>query len=224
MFTGIVSGIGRIVEVSALGTGASFGNALTIEAPAGWLATTAIGDSIALAGACMTVVAIDAAHHRFQVEVSAESLAATDGLDQAGEINLEKALRAGDRLDGHLVSGHVDGVGTVTRFERAGESSTLVVAAPPALARFLALKGSIAVDGVSLTVNRVVDAAAACEFSVNLIPHTVEQTTLRSLVVGRRVNLEVDLIARYVERMLGGGQAPAHDARPESPTHLQFQP
>jgi riboflavin synthase len=202
MFTGIVSGIGRIVEVHALGTDASFGNALTIEAPAGWLGTTAIGDSIALAGACMTVVAIAAAHHRFQVEVSAESLGATHGLAAAGEVNLEKALRAGDRLDGHLVSGHVDGVGTVTRFERAGESWLLGVAAPAPLARYLALKGSIAVDGVSLTVNRVVDGAAASEFSVNLIPHTVEHTTLRGLAVGRRVNLEVDQIARYVERML----------------------
>jgi len=225
MFTGIVSGIGRIVEVRALGTGASFGNALTVEAPPGWLGTSAIGDSIALAGACMTVIAIDGQRHRFQVEVSAESLAATHGLDRAGEINLEKALRAGDRLDGHLVSGHVDGVGTVTRFAAAGESSTLAVAAPPTLARFLALKGSIAVDGVSLTVNRVVDSAEACEFSVNLIAHTVEQTTLRGLVVGRRVNLEVDLIARYVERMLGGGaRPPGRDARSGSPTHLQFQP
>ncbi len=224
MFTGIVSGIGRIVEVRALGTGASFGNALTIEAPAGWLATTAIGDSIALAGACMTVIAIDTARHRFQVEVSAESLAATHGLDQAGEVNLEKALRAGDRLDGHLVSGHVDGVGTVTRFARAGESTTLAIATPPALARFLALKGSIAVDGVSLTVNRVVDAASVCEFSVNLIAHTVEQTTLRNLVVGRRVNLEVDLIARYVDRILGGAETPARDAQSRSPTDLQFQP
>jgi riboflavin synthase len=205
MFTGIVSAIGRIAEVSPLGTGASFGNALRVEAPAGWLDGTSIGDSIALSGACMTVVALDRAAARFAVEVSAESLAATGGLDTRGDVNLEKALRAGDRLDGHLVSGHVDGIGSVTRFERVGESWLLGVAAPRALARFLALKGSIAVDGVSLTVNRVVDSDAACEFSVNLIPHTVEQTTLRGLAVGRRVNLEVDLIARYVERMLGAG-------------------
>ena len=202
MFTGIVSGIGRIVDVRPLGTDASFGKALAIEAPAGWLGHSAIGDSIALAGACMTIVSIDAAHRRFQVEVSAESLAATSGLGAAGEVNLEKALRAGDRLDGHLVSGHVDGVGTVARFERAGESWLLEVAAPLALARYLALKGSIAVDGVSLTVNRVADSAAACVFSVNLIPHTVDHTTLRGLATGRRVNLEVDTIARYVERML----------------------
>jgi riboflavin synthase len=205
MFTGIVSAVGRIVEVHRLGADASFGNALTIEAPGDWLGTTAIGDSIALAGACMTVVSIESSRRRFQVEVSAESLATTQGLDALGEVNLEKALRAGDRLDGHLVSGHVDGVGTVTRFERAGESWLLDVAAPRALGRFLAVKGSVAVDGVSLTVNRVVDGDAACEFSVNLIPHTVQHTTLRGLAVGRRVNLEIDPIARYVERMLAGG-------------------
>jgi len=207
MFTGIVSGIGRIVAVDALGTEASFGNALTIEAPAGWLDGTALGDSIALAGACMTVVAIDPAQHRFQVEVSVESLAATRGLDGIGEVNLEKALRAGDRLDGHLVSGHVDGVGMVSRFERVGESWELRVEAPLALARFLAQKGSVAVDGVSLTVNRVVDGPTACEFSVNLIPHTVAQTTLRGLGRGARVNLEIDTIARYVERMLAAAPA-----------------
>jgi len=180
---------------------------LTVEAPAGWLGSTAIGASIALAGACMTVVSIDAMHDRFQVEVSAESLAATRGLDAAGDVNLEKALRAGDRLDGHLVSGHVDGVGTVTLFERAGESWQLRVAAPRPLARFFAQKGSVAVDGVSLTVNRVVDSDADCEFSVNLIPHTVQHTTMRGLAAGRQVNLEVDPIARYVERMLAASAA-----------------
>ena len=205
MFTGIVSGIGRIVEVRALGAGASFGNALTIETPAAWLDGSRIGDSIALAGACMTVISIDADRRRFQVEVSAESLGATGGLDAPGAVNLEKALRAGDRLDGHLVSGHVDGIGTVTHFAPAGESWLLRVAAPAALRRYLALKGSIAVDGVSLTINRVVDGEHDCEFSVNLIPHTVEHTTLRGLAVGRRVNLEVDTIARYVERMLAAG-------------------
>ena len=207
MFTGIVNAIGRIVDVRALGADAAFGNTLTVEAPAGWLGTTAIGDSIALAGACLTVVSIDAAHDRFQVEVSAESLAATRGLDAVGEVNLEKALRAGDRLDGHLVSGHVDGVGTVALFERAGESWQLRVAAPRPLARFFAQKGSVAVDGVSLTVNRVVDSEIDCEFSVNLIPHTVQHTTLRGLAAGRQVNLEVDPIARYVERMLAARAA-----------------
>jgi riboflavin synthase len=202
MFTGIVSGVGRVVEVRALGSGASFGKSLTIAVPGGWLAGTSVGDSIALSGACMTVVSLDAEADRFTVEVSAESLAATHGLDVPGAINLEKALRAGDRLDGHLVGGHVDGVGTVTHFERVGESWALRVAAPAALARFIALKGSIAVDGVSLTVNRVVDRSGGCEFSVNLIAHTVEATTLHALEMGRKVNLEVDTIARYVERML----------------------
>ncbi len=202
MFTGIVSGIGRIVAGKSLGSDASYGTALTIEAPAGYLDGVAIGDSIALAGACMTVISLDAAAARFQVEVSAESLARTAGLAAPGEVNLEKALRAGDRLDGHLVSGHVDGTGTVSVFERVGESWQLGVEAPAALARFLALKGSIAVDGVSLTVNAVVDGADGCEFSVNLIPHTVARTTLRHLEPGAKVNLEVDTIARYVERML----------------------
>jgi riboflavin synthase len=203
MFTGIVSSIGRIVDAHPLGTGPGFGKALSIEAPAGWLEGVSLGDSIALAGACMTVVRLDPAASRFAVEVSAESLARTAGLDRPGEVNLEKALRAGDRLDGHLVSGHVDGIGSVSHFGQVGESWELRVEAPSALARFLALKGSIAIDGVSLTVNRVTDAGAACEFSVNLIQHTVQHTTLRHLVPGRRVNLEIDLIARYVERMLG---------------------
>ncbi len=207
MFTGIVSAVGRIVEVRSLGTSASFGKGLTLEVPAGWLDSTAIGDSVALAGACMTVVSLDPRASRFAVEVSAESLATTAGLDTPGEVNLEKALRAGDRLDGHLVSGHVDGVGAVTRFERVGESWELRVASPLALARFLAQKGSVAVDGVSLTVNRLTDAATACEFSVNLIPHTVAQTTLRRLAAGARVNLEIDTIARYVERMMASGHA-----------------
>ena len=202
MFTGIVSGVGRISEVRALGAGAGFGKSLGVEAPPAFLDGVAIGDSIALAGACMTVVSLDAAARRFAVEVSAESLARTAGFDGPGEVNLEKALRAGDRLDGHLVSGHVDGIGVVTHFARVGESWELRVEAPAALARFLALKGSVAIDGVSLTVNRVDDSAEACEFSVNLIPHTVLHTTLHAMAPGRKVNLEVDLIARYVERML----------------------
>jgi riboflavin synthase len=207
MFTGIVSSVGHVVAARPLGAGPGFGKALSVEAPPGWLDGVGLGDSIALAGACMTVVSLDVPARRFAVEISAESLARTAGLDGPGEVNLEKALRAGDRLDGHLVSGHVDGIGTVSHFDRVGESWELRVEAPAGLARFLALKGSIAVDGVSLTVNRIVDATpevgAACEFSVNLIPHTVGNTTLRSLAPGRRVNLEVDLIARYVERMLG---------------------
>ncbi len=209
MFTGIVSGVGRIVEAKPLGAGAAFGKALAIEAPPGFLDDVALGDSIALSGACMTVVRLEPAARRFHVEISAESLDKTAGLAAAGEVNLEKAMRADARLDGHLVSGHVDGVGRVTRFERVGESWALEVEAPTALARFLAVKGSVAVDGVSLTVNRVEDRASGCAIGINLIPHTVQNTSLRGLAVGRRVNLEIDLIARYVERMLGLAPRPA---------------
>ena len=203
MFTGIVSGVGRIVEAKALGIGAQFGKMLVIEAPRRFLDDVRVGDSIALSGACMTVISLDAAASRFAIEISAESLARTAGLDGPGEVNLEKAMRADARLDGHLVSGHVDGIGRVSHFAPVGESWALRIEAPASLARFLAVKGSIAVDGVSLTVNRVVDAGEVCEFSVNLIAHTVAETTLRHLAVEKRVNLEIDLIARYVERMLG---------------------
>ena len=204
MFTGIVSAVGRIFEARPLGAGAAFGKSLAIEAPPGFLDDVRLGDSIALSGACMTVVSLDAARRRFDVEISAESLDKTAGLDAPGEVNLEKAMRADARLDGHLVSGHVDGVGRVSHFERVGESWELRVEAPRSLARFLAVKGSVAVDGVSLTVNRVVDSSAACEIGINLIPHTVSNTHLRHVAVGHKVNLEIDLVARYVERMLGG--------------------
>jgi riboflavin synthase len=200
MFTGIVSGLGQITEVAALGADATHGKRLTIAAPAGYLADVQLGDSIALNGACMTVTAIDG--DRFGIDISAESLARTAGLAAPGAVNLEKALRAHDRLGGHLVAGHVDGLGAVTHFAPVGESWELRVAAPRELARFLAYKGSITVNGVSLTVNRVADTADTCEFSINLIPHTLRETTLGTLAVGACVNLEVDLIARYVERML----------------------
>lgn len=196
MFTGIVQCTGRIVSVEPLG----FGRRLTIEAPALGLDDVRIGDSIAVNGACMTVTAKTAT--AFSIDVSAESLSKTAGLDALGEVNLEKAMRFGDRLDGHLVSGHVDGIGTVTHFAPVGESWELRVLAPKELARFVAYKGSITVNGVSLTVNRVDDRPDGCEFSINLIPHTVAHTTLGTLAPGARVNLEVDLIARYVERML----------------------
>lgn len=208
MFTGIISGIGRIVAVEALGADAAHGKRLTLQAPRGYLDDAALGDSIALNGACMTVTSLDAAADRFTIDISAESLAKTAGLAEPGAVNLEKALRANDRLGGHLVSGHVDGVGLVTRFAPVGESSELRVAAPAALGRFLAVKGSITVNGVSLTVNDVRDTDAGCEFGINLIPHTVENTTLGGLAAGSRVNLEIDLIARYVERMLAGGSEP----------------
>jgi len=204
MFTGIVTGLGRIVAVEPLGPASAHGKRLTIEAPPAYLNDVEIGDSIALNGACMTVTARDDVTQRFQVDISTESLARTAGLAASGPVNLEKALRVHDRLGGHLVSGHVDGIGTVTRFDAVGESIELRIRAPGELARFLAYKGSITVNGVSLTVNRVDDLPDGCEFSVNLIPHTLQHTTLGSLAVGQRINLEIDLIARYVERMLTG--------------------
>jgi riboflavin synthase len=211
MFTGIVSGIGHIIESRTLGADPSHGRQLAIEAPAGYLADVQLGDSIALNGACMTVTSFDAGTAQFTIDVSAESLAKTAGLAEPGPVNLEKAMRANDRLGGHMVSGHVDGLGTVTHFAAVGESWELRIATPLALARFIAYKGSITVNGVSLTVNRVVDSAAAldaaCELSINLIPHTLENTTLGTLRTGQRVNLEIDLIARYVERMLTAPKA-----------------
>ena len=201
MFTGIITGIGRIVAA----TPAAQGKRLTVQAPAGYLDDVQDGDSIALNGACMTVTGFDAAASRFSLDISAESLDKTAGLGQTGAVNLEKALRAHDRLGGHLVSGHVDGIGTVSHFVDLGGHWELRVRAPRELARFLAYKGSITVNGVSLTVNRVGDRADGCEFSINLIPHTLQQTTLGGLQVGTRLNLEVDLIARYVERMLSCG-------------------
>lgn len=202
MFTGIISGVGRITLVEALGTDASHGKRLTIEAPAHYLDDVQLGDSIAINGACMTVTQFDREPARFTIDVSAESLDKTAGLDQTGRINLEKALRAHDRLGGHIVSGHVDGVGSVAHFAPVGESWELRILAPAGLAKFLAYKGSVTVNGVSLTVNRVADAAGGCEISINLIPHTIENTALGELKAGSRVNLEIDLIARYVERML----------------------
>ena len=202
MFTGIITGVGRIVAVHALGSSSNHGKRLSIETPAGYLDDVGLGDSIALNGACMTATQLDPAESRFTVEVSAESLDKTAGLTDTGPINLEKALRANDRLGGHLVSGHVDGIGQVTHFAQVGESWELRVLAPSTLARYLAYKGSITINGVSLTVNRIADQAAGCEMSMNLIPHTVTHTALGSLRAGSRVNLEIDLIARYVERML----------------------
>jgi riboflavin synthase len=203
MFTGIITGLGRIAAVEPLGPDAAHGKRLTIEAPPGYLDDVQLGDSIALSGACMTVTTFDAAAHRFTVDISAESLDKTAGLAEPGPVNLEKALRAQDRLGGHIVSGHVDGIGEVTHFAPVGESWELRVAAPAELGKYLAYKGSIAVDGVSLTVNRVEDQPGRCEFSINLIPHTLDHTTLGRLKAGTRVNLEIDTVARYVARMWG---------------------
>jgi riboflavin synthase len=202
MFTGIVSAIGKIVSASALGQDASHGLRVVIETPRGYLDDALLGDSIAINGACMTAVALDHAANRFSVDVSAESVAKTSGLAEPGPVNLEKALRANERLGGHMVSGHVDGVGLVTCFAWVGESRELRILADRALGRYLAYKGSITVNGASLTVNRIADVPAGCEVQINLIPHTLTATTLGNLQVGQRVNLEIDLIARYVERML----------------------
>jgi riboflavin synthase len=205
MFTGIITGMGRIVAIHSLGSSSDHGKRLTIEAPAGYLDDVGLGDSIALNGACMTATTLDVANQRFTIDISAESLAKTTGLAEPGPINLEKALRAHDRLGGHIVSGHVDGIGSVTHFAQVGESWELRIRAPRELSKYLAYKGSITVNGVSLTVNRVVDLAdeaGGSEISINLIPHTVENTALGELTAGSSVNLEIDLIARYVERML----------------------
>ena len=209
MFTGIITGVGHIAQVAPMGASAAHGKRLTIGCPEGYLDDVGLGDSIAINGACMTVTSFDAsgAAPQFTVDVSAESLDKTAGMDGLGAVNLEKALRANDRLGGHLVSGHVDGMGQVTHFAQVGESWELRVLAPASLAKYLAYKGSITINGVSLTVNRIADVADGCEVSINLIPHTVDNTALHSLHAGAKVNLEIDLIARYVDRMLGSSAA-----------------
>lgn len=206
MFTGIITAIGQIVSARPLGLDRSFGLRLTIDTPPGYLVDSTLGDSIALNGACMTIAGIDAARQSFDVDISAESLARTTGLDRPGHVNLELALRVGDRLGGHLVSGHVDGTGTVAGVTPVGESTELQLRCPAELARLIAVKGSLVVQGVSLTVNRVADGRDGCEVSINLIPHTLTHTTLGELRPGSTVNLEVDLIARYIERQLAAAK------------------
>jgi riboflavin synthase len=200
MFTGIVAAIGKITSVTPLAGGLDAGVRLAIDAGGLPLQDVALGDSIAINGACMTVV--QKTDTAFDVDVSRESLNCTVGLAAPGEVNLEKALTLSERLGGHLVSGHVDGLGKVHSFEAVGESWELVVEAPLDMAKFFAFKGSVVVNGVSLTINRVEDFPTACRFSINLIPHTIANTTLKHLRAGSKVNLEIDLIARYCERML----------------------
>jgi len=204
MFTGIITGLGRIVAIHSLGSTSHHGKRLTIETPAGYLDDVGLGDSIALNGACMTAVNVNMEQNQFEIDISAESLEKTSGLTELGRVNLEKALRANDRLGGHIVSGHVDGIGCVAYFAEVGESWELRITAPQALAKYMAYKGSITVNGVSLTVNKVSDLpdAKGCEISINIIPHTIENTALGSLKAGSNVNLEIDTVARYVERML----------------------
>ena len=203
MFTGIITGVGRIAAVHDLGRSLDHGKRLEISTPAHYLDDVGLGDSIALNGACMTVTSFNAAQNLFTIDISAESLTKTAGLDHIGTVlNLEKALRANDRLGGHIVSGHVDGIGSVSRFEQIGESWLLQVLAPPPLAKYLAYKGSVTVNGVSLTVNHIEDSPQGCMVSINLIPHTIENTSLGHLKASSTVNLEIDTLARYVERML----------------------
>lgn len=193
MFSGIIADVGKISRSEDR----SGGLRLSVETHALGMDDVQLGDSIAVNGVCLTVV--EKSHNEFTVDVSRETLNCTVGLEaQGARVNLEKALRLADRLGGHLVSGHVDGVGEVDAFNNLGESWKLTVCAPQALAKYIAVKGSITINGVSLTVNEV-DGA---EFSVNLIPHTLAVTTLNELRAGAKVNLEIDLIARYVERFL----------------------
>jgi riboflavin synthase len=196
LFSGIVAAVGRIGNSQPFGDGVR----LRIDAPGFGLDDVAIGDSIAIQGVCHTVVAKSG--DSFDVDTSHATLAVTNGLEAGREVNLEKSLRLADRLGGHLVSGHVDGVGHVISMEDLGGSARVVIQAPAALAKYIARKGSVAVDGVSLTVNAVDDA----RFEVNLIPHTRAVTTLKHLAPRTRVNLEVDMIARYVERMVEGSR------------------
>jgi riboflavin synthase len=193
MFSGIIADVGIIKQAADRDGGLR----LSVATEVLGMDDVQIGDSIAVNGVCLTVVKLDG--NTFTVDVSRETLNCTAGLEhQGGHVNLEKALRLSDRLGGHLVSGHVDGVGEVIAFNDIGESWRLVVRAPQALAKYIAVKGSITINGVSLTVNLV----AGSEFEVNLIPHTLDVTTLNELKVGAKVNLEIDLIARYVERMM----------------------
>lgn len=192
MFTGIIAAVGRVVEA----TPSAGGMKLRIDAASLGLDDVALGDSIAVNGVCLTVVALRGS--AFDVDVSHETLACVAGFDTTAGVNLEKALRLSDRLGGHLVSGHVDGVGSVERFDAVGDNRLLEIAIPDALAKYVARKGSIAVDGVSLTVNEV----SGSRFSVNLIPHTIAHTNFGRLEPGARVNIEIDLLARYAERIL----------------------
>ena len=196
MFTGIIAAVGRIAAV----TPATGGVRVRIEAGGLPLEDVALGDSIAVSGVCLTVVAAEPAW--FEVDVSQETLACATGFETGAPVNLEKALRLSDRLGGHLVSGHVDGRGRVERFDAVGDNRLLEVSVPPELSRYVARKGSVAIDGVSLTVNGV----EATRFSVNLIPHTLAHTNFARLAPGVAVNIEIDLIARYIERMNATGE------------------
>jgi riboflavin synthase len=196
MFTGIIQAIGHIDTVTSAGNDLK----LLIKATDLGLSDVQIGDSIAVNGVCLTVATLSDTH--FLAHVSAETLDVTIGLNNKQAVNLEKALRLSDRLGGHLVSGHVDGVGQVMAFSELGQHTKdncwlLAIRAPHAISKYIAKKGSICVNGVSLTVNSIENDV----FSINIIPHTLQNTTFKNLIIGSKVNLEIDQIARYVERM-----------------------
>jgi riboflavin synthase len=195
MFTGIIQAVGRIAAVKVYGQSVQ----LSVDAGAMDLSDVGVGDSIACNGVCLTVTRL--APSGFCVDLSRETLRVSAGFAQGDAINLEKSLRLADRLGGHLVSGHVDGIGSVESVRPVDGNRELGIRFPAELGRYLARKGSVTVNGVSLTVN----AVDVQHFSINLIPHTLSVTNLNGLKQGDKVNLEIDLVARYVERMLGAG-------------------
>ncbi|MEN5265983.1 riboflavin synthase [Stenotrophomonas sp. TWI377] len=197
MFTGIIEGVGRLAARDTLGGDVRF----TFDVGTLPFENVQMGESIAINGVCLTVIAYDAT--RFQADASTETLGLTTlgQLTDGAVINLERAMRPTDRLGGHLVSGHVDGLGQVLSVHDDARAQRWRFAAPAALLRYIAKKGSICVDGVSLTVNEVDEQG----FEVALIPHTVANTAFAATAVGSAVNLEIDLVARYVERLLGAG-------------------
>jgi riboflavin synthase len=215
MLTGLVQAIGTIERVEPAAGNVSGPRCVRIVVQAAGLPRPGpgIGDSVSVSGCCLTATAVDGT--RFHADVSAETLHRTVNLDRCGTVNLELSLSVGDHIGGHLVSGHVDAPATVARLDTVGESRELVVRAPRSLAPLLAVKGSVAVDGVSLTINAVRDLDDGCEVSINLIPHTLSVTTLGQLAPGHRVNLEVDQLARYVQRMLSWPAARGPERPPE---------
>ncbi|MEN9911923.1 MAG: hypothetical protein RI956_367 [Pseudomonadota bacterium] len=205
MFTGIIQIVGHIHHIQAFQHANYAGLQLTVQANAKFMSGVALGDSIAIQGACMTVVHLCSDADivtGFVVDVSYESLSKTIGLSSLGDVNLEKALSLSTPLGGHLVTGHVDGLGQVAHIQAVGESWQLIITTPLAMAKFFAIKGSAVINGVSLTVNTIDDHKTGCNLSFNLIPHTWNNTTLCQLKQGNDVNLEIDLVARYLERML----------------------